>query len=200
MSTELSGDQALIKFIGLCKTGKVRRILDIGAGKTEPHAERMRQAGLTVETNDFFPISTYRADYNQLHFPVPFDAIWCAHVLEHQPNPNLFLKKVHQDLTEGGLVAITVPPLKHQIVGGHVSLWNAGLLLYNMVLAGFDCSSAMVKKYGYNISVIVRKSSFAIPMLAYDTPDMQSLKPYFPTGIIKNWKKGFDGNIEELNW
>jgi len=200
MKPEISGDQALFKFTALCKTDKVKRILDIGAGKTEPHAEYMRHAGLIVETNDFFPVSTYQADYNQLHFPVPFDAIWCAHVLEHQPNTNAFLKKVYQDVKEGGLVAITVPPLKPQIVGGHVSLWNPGLLLYNMVLAGFNCSNAMIKTYGYNISVIVRKNSFTMPKLVYDTPDMQSLKPYFPNGIIKNWKKGFNGNIKELNW
>ena len=200
MKNNISGREALTKFIALCQQEGMERILDVGAGKNEYHAQRMRSQGLNVETIDLFPISTYQGNYNEYEFTKPFDAIWCAHVLEHQPNANQFLKKVHHDVKEDGVVAITVPPLKHQIVGGHVSLWNAGLLMYNMVLAGFNCSNARVKKYDYNISVIVRKDSFVMPTLTYDTEDMNILKPYFPPNMIKNWKKGFDGNIEEMNW
>ena len=47
----------------------------------------------------------------------------------------LFLKKVHSLLNEGGYLAIIVPPRKPFIVGGHVTIWNAGLVLYNLILA-----------------------------------------------------------------
>lgn len=198
MKNGISADQALTKFISICKKENLSTILDIGAGKNEPHAKEMRKNGLKVDTVDFFPASTVKGDYNQIQLDKHYDGVWCAHTLEHQLNVNNFLTKVFRDTKVGGLVCITVPPWKDVIVGGHVTFWNAGLLMYNMVLAGFDCSEAMVKTYGYNISVIVRKKPFNVPKLTYDTPDVKRiLKPYFPVDYDG---KGFDGNIKELNW
>ena len=88
---------------------------------------------------------------------MPFGRLMCC---EHQVNPNLFLKKIFNDLKEGGVLAITVPPLKHEIVGGHVTLWNAGLTMYQLVLAGFNCKNISIKSYGYNISVVLKKKVF----------------------------------------
>jgi hypothetical protein len=194
----ISGSQALEKFIALCLEDDVGDILDIGAGRYESHANVIRKQGLNVETVDFFPVNTYRGDYNSIEFNKKFDGIWCSHVLEHQLNVGIFLNKIRKDVNSGGVVAITVPPWKNMIVGGHVTLWNAGLLLYNMVVAGFDCSHAMVKTYGYNISVIVRKKEYKQPKLTYDTADLKKLlKPYFP---MKYYGRGFDGRIRELNW
>ena len=51
-----------------------------------------------------------------------------------------FLGKIRNVVKEGGLVGIVVPPRKPFITDGHVSLWNAGLVVYHLVLAGFDCS------------------------------------------------------------
>ena len=73
-----------------------------------------------------------------------------------------YSEKINSILKEGGVLAITVPPLKNEIVGGHLSLWNSGILLYQLVVAGFDCREAIVKKYGYNISVIVKKNKINI--------------------------------------
>ena len=91
---------------------------------------------------------------------------------------------------------MTVPPLRHGIVGGHVTLWNAGLLLYNLVLARFDCSAAAVLAYDYNISVIARRGEFVLPELHYDSGDVDVLQEWSPAGL----SEGFDGRIEELNW
>ncbi|MBA1142490.1 class I SAM-dependent methyltransferase [Mesorhizobium neociceri] len=74
-----------------------------------------------------------------------FDAVWVCHVLEHQPNPNAFVRAYLDRLRPGGLIVATVPPTKNQIVGRNVSLWNAGLLLYHLILAGFDCRRASVR-------------------------------------------------------
>lgn len=125
------------------------------------------------------------------------DLIWASHVLEHQLNVNFFLTKCYNDLNEEGHICITVPPLKHQIVGGHVTIWNAGLVLYNLILAGFDCRQAKIKQYGYNISVIAQKGNFKIPELNYDNGDIEKLSQWFPIGY--NYQN-FNGNILEYNW
>lgn len=119
------------------------------------------------------------------------DLVWCSHVLEHQPNANAFLKKALSLVTPGGWLAVTVPPLKHKIVGGHVSLWNAGLLLYQLIMAGNDCSDAVIMNYGYNISVLVRRRDVELPELDYDSGDINRLAPFFPPDCAER----FDGRM-----
>lgn len=101
-------------------------------------------------------------------------------------------------------MAITVLPLKNEIVGGHLSLWNAGLLLYQLVIAGFDCREAIVKKYGYNISVIGRKNKINMKnKLVYDNVDISTIKQYLPKQIKydNNFKDiSFCGDIESIGW
>jgi len=187
------------KFLELLPARSV--ILDVGSGKHETHAIRFREAGHIVETCDYHKSATYQGLFQDFKFTKQFDAIWSAHCLEHQPNPNDFLKRIFSILKEGGLLCITVPPLKEEIVSGHINLYYPGLVLYQLVLAGFDCSEAKIKTYGYNISVIVKKKSFAMPKLKYDKPDLRTLKEFFPIGL--NWNEreiGFNGMIEEINW
>lgn len=181
-------------------------VLDVGSGAGK-HADVFEASGKHVTAIDF-GVSVYFqqktshrtdiiADYYQYSFDTPFDCVWASHVLEHQPNPNDFLRKTHRDLKEGGWLAITVPPLKHNIVGGHLTLWNAGLLLYQLVFAGFDCRDAAVRSYGYNVSVIVKKSTIRdTPLLHYDSGDIDRLSQFFPSGL----GEGFNGRIKQLNW
>lgn len=181
-------------------------VLDIGCGAGR-HSERFRSQGKTVTSLDFCRSDYFQqrpdqenvlvGDYMATDFEQPFDCIWASHVLEHQPDPNAFLRKVHRDLNEGGVLAVTVPPLKHEVVGGHVTLWNAGLLLYQLVLAGFDCRNASVKSYGYNISVVVQKVTIAkLPELHFDRGDIDRLQSFLPEGL----GEGFNGSIVSLNW
>lgn len=183
-------DQALQRFVK--DYPNVKRVLDVGSGAGE-HAEVMRSHGMDVTEVDL----RKGRDYNQTKFDLYFDGIWCSHVLEHQLNVNRFLTKLRYDLKVGGILAISVPPLKNAIVGGHVTLWNAGLLLYNLILAGWDCSTARVGRYDYNISVIVpRKDILDMPTLAYDTGDIELLAPYFPFPVAH----GFNGANCVVNW
>lgn len=196
-------DRALETVLDHCEFDSV---LDIGSG-AGLHSDVFEENGKTVTSVDF-GVSVYyqrktssreiiKADYYQYDFPKPFDLVWASHVLEHQPNANLFLKKIHRDLKEGGWLAITVPPLKHEIVGGHVSLWNAGLMLYQLIFAGFNCRHAAIRKYGYNISLIVQKKTIhQLPDLHYDNGDIDRLAEYFPPGM----GEGFNGDIEQLQW
>jgi SAM-dependent methyltransferase len=174
-------------------------LLDIGSGDGW-HADQFRAAGKNVTELDLNPRRPGVIDQPYEAFnigsPMRFDCLWCCHCMEHQLNMNNFLTKMHNDLVPGGILAITVPPLKHEIVGGHVTLWNGGLILYNLVLARFDCSKAMVLRYGYNITVIVRRNEVKLPPLVYDASDITRLAAYFPPGL----KEGFNGDIRELNW
>jgi SAM-dependent methyltransferase len=183
-------------------------VLDIGVGRGD-HALVMLKEGHTVsgvdvgsrvkeEVASHAKFSFKHAYFEQFIPEDPFDCIWASHVLEHILNPGQFLKRCYEFLEEDGIFAVTVPPLKHNIVGGHVSLWNPGLLLYHLILAGFDCSEAAVKTYGYNISVVVRKKPRELVHLKHDAGDIDLLAPFFPRGL--DAKESFNGNIQELNW
>lgn len=174
-------------------------ILDIGGGRQRTHASYFESRGHKVKIVDFFSNADYVGDFNTIDIPEKFDAVWCSHCLEHQLNVNLFLKKIASVTKPGGVIAVTVPPKKDLIVGGHVTLWNAGLVVYNMVLAGINCKDAHIKSYDYNISVIAYNKSFIMPDLVFDRGDLNTLAPYIP-----NFKKQpyghFDGVINEWNW
>jgi SAM-dependent methyltransferase len=179
---------------------KFTNVLDIGFGGGE-QAQWFRERGkkvVTIDLNSEYGIKPdILADYNNYQFTKKFDLIWCSHVLEHQLNVNAFLCKIRQDLKQRGIYAITVPPMKPEVVGGHVTLWNAGILVYNLILAGFDCSECHVKKYGYNITVIGHNKKAKLPKkLRMDQGDIEKLAKFFPFPV----QQGFNGDIEEFNW
>lgn len=186
----MNAEESLKKIL----TYEFKTVLDIGSGTGE-HAEIFKTAGKEVITISLEPPADIVGDFMTHHVP-DVDCIWASHVLEHQVNPGTFLRRCYSVLNDNGVLAVTVPPLKNEIVGGHVTLWNAGLLLYQLILAGFDCSKAKVKTYGYNISVIVQKTPLTLPKLRMDYGDIEVLKDYFPFDA----EHGFDGNIQELNW
>lgn len=175
-------------------------ILDIGAGKQEPHAKMFRSKGHVVDTVDFFSTSTYTGNFMDIEFTKQYDVIWASHCLEHQLNVNMFLKKCYNVCSDGGLICITVPPAKDWIVGGHVTLWNAGLVIYNLVMSGFDCSNSSIKSYDYNISVIAQKKPFTMPKLRYDRGDLKTLQQWLPSGLEYDKYGHFEGKIHEYNW
>lgn len=181
-------------------------VLDIGGGDGR-HSILFAEKGHQVIFNDFEEppldrnnITPVICDFMVTSFTIPrFDAVFISHVLEHQLNVNSFLKKASKAVHDGGLIAIAVPPAKSQIVSGHITLWNAGLVLYNLVLAGLDCSRAMILQHRYNISVIIRKEEIKLPKLNFDYGDLTELKKFFPVQL--DWSgDGFNGEIQELNW
>lgn len=179
-----NGYQAIKKF----KEYDIGRCLDIGSGENSVIDG--------AKTCDLLPTADYVGDYMGFEFDEPFDSIWCCHVLEHQRNVGFFLEKIRRDVKVGGVVAITVPPYRTDLVGGHIHLGNAGHLLYNMILAGFDCSEAMVGEYGYNISVVVKRKDAQLPQLKMDVGDIETLQAFFPLPV----KQGMSGEISGINW
>ena len=174
---------------------KPETLLDIGSGDG-CHAAGFRLAGMEVTTVNLNAPADIVGDFMQIPIFRRYDCVWASHVLEHQVNPGAFLSRCFECLKNDGILAITVPPAKHEIVGGHVTLWNAGLLLYNLILAGFDCATARVKAYDYNISVIVEKVKAELPRLKHDYGDIESLARFFPFPAVH----GFNGDIQEINW
>lgn len=182
----------------LLEMSDVTTVLDVGSGAGH-HAAVMCAAGREVFTNSLEAPADYIGDFMAMPEDRTFCAVWAAHVLEHQPNVNAFLTKCWRMLRPGGVLCVTVPPMKPEIVGGHLTLWNAGLLLYNVILAGFDCRDAKVLRYGYNISLIVRRGDapLELPALRYDTGDIEALAPYFPGPV----QQGFHGDLfNRVNW
>jgi hypothetical protein len=193
-STVMLGDQALEK---LLRDYEFETVLDIGSGKGE-QAEVMRAAGKEVTTIDHARSADCNGRYPEQIGWMGADAIWCCHVLEHQRNPGGFLDATYDDLDDGNILAITVPPFC-QVVAGHLTAWNAGLLLYNLVLADFDCSQAAVKTYGHNISVIVRKGN---PTGARVTDRLIDIADCFPVPLTGERPKigVLPTDIDEVNW
>ena len=99
--------------------------------------------------------------------------------MEHQPNVGLFLERVMQATKPGGLIAVTVPPKKPYIVSGHLNLFNPGLLVDRLAVAGIDCLDAKVIQQGGNISVLARNSQTNMPKLNYDVGDLELLEAFF---------------------
>lgn len=196
----LRGSQALSRLIEI---EGVHRVLDVGSG-TGAHAAIMRSSGRSVVTVDLAPPADVVGDFMAWSGGVcEFDAVWACHVLEHQPNPNAFLAACRKKLRPGGLLVVTVPPAKPQIVGGHLTLWNAGLLLYHLILAGFECRDARVGTYAsgpgypvYNISVMACAGGSALPRLKMDAGDIEALAPFFPVPV----RQGFDGRLPDVGW
>ena len=174
-------------------------VLDVGAGNGAA-GHVFASWGKDVTSSDIVDKGApnlVEGDFMYAGFGHSFDLIWASHVLEHQLNVNAFLQKCRSLQEQGNLICITVPPLKHEIVGGHVTLWNAGLVMYNLILAGYNCNDCSIKQYGYNISVIAKADNFTLPALHYDYGDIEKLSPWFPPGY--NYQ-GFNGNIQEFNW
>ena len=199
-----------------------KTVLDIGSGKGNLFTQILLDNNKKVDSVDFFDGATYQGDYNELDINKKYDVIICYNILEHQHNAGLFLNKLHNNLKEGGLLSLSVPQWKDQIVDGHVSSWNAGLLLYNLILARWNCNMAKVSTFTDGnipqINVLIQKKpKVDLPKLNHDRGDLYELMDYFPKDVsvqIKNnskkkvnpfnglevMKSNFNGVIRECNW
>jgi len=170
----MTGQKALQRIVDLAPA----KVLDVGSGDGE-HARAMRDAGLDVTTLDHHRDADIQAEW-PVTLDRMYDAVWCAHTLEHSPNPGAFIQAMIAACKPSGWLAITVPPMKPNLAGGHMTLWTPGLLVYHMVMAGIDCRDAMVSTYQYNISVIVRNVKRPDLPLQHDRGDLEQLSEFFP--------------------
>ena len=184
-------------------------VIDIGSGAGDHakifHKYQKKVTALDFGTsiyaqkkgNNYNGIEHIEVDFYAYDPSHKFDCLWASHVLEHQSNPGLFINKCMKLVKEDGIIAITVPPMEENVLGGHLTNWNAGLLIYNLVFSGIDCSDCSIMSYGYNISVIVRNRKRSTANLTYDNGDITKLLQYFPKCINT---EPFDGRIRNWNW
>ena len=184
-------------------------ILDIGMGPDTYIADffiknKKRVYAIDIEKQNSYEHEKFHfIEGNFLGYPFSrkFDAVLASHVLEHVQNTGLFLDKVYDILNDDGIFFCIVPPHKTQIVGGHVTIgWNMGILMYNLILSGFDVKEGRFKKCGYNIAGFVKKrENKKLPEdLIFDAGDIEKLADYWPNKDY--FKHAFEGDIEEWNW
>ncbi|MCV0428119.1 MAG: class I SAM-dependent methyltransferase [Roseibium sp.] len=170
---------------------KPHSLIDIGSG-SGTHAEEFRKSGIKVKTLDFGS-SVYSAsstnppdfvgNFYDIQINEKFECVWASHVLEHQPNAGQFLSRCRELIEKDGYIAVTVPPAKPIIVGGHLSIWNEGLLIYNLVRSGFDCLNATVVRHGYNITVIAPLAQDVPQSATFDSGDLADLRGRLPKSL-----------------
>jgi SAM-dependent methyltransferase len=172
-------------------------LLDVGSGAGN-HSAAFRWAGKLVTSLDVVDGADIKADLISADISGLFDVVFCSHVLEHQRNLGIFLDAVRRACKPDGIICITVPPeVAHHFVLAHPNQFNAGLLLYHLIMAGIDCSEASVLTYGYNVSVIVRNRSHPLPLQAWSYEG--ECARYFPGDFYRNNKLVY-GAITAVNW
>lgn len=182
-------------------------VLDIGSG-SGIFAKSFGFLGKEVTTIDV--IREYSADFGGDYVTLPrnrqYDLVWCSHILEHQRNVGAFLDRLFDDLREGGIAAVSVPSALSPMIIGHPNIFTPMHLIYNLVLAGFDCRNARVKIYDWNLTVIVEKkpngiarSNIATTHYPLDAPNYHPrLLDFFPVEIADHghcW-----GEVDSINW
>ena len=110
-------DTLRLRFVkeAFAKTGKRPRLLDLGCG-VKPFLPvyslyASESVGIDVAHS---PHDVRVADilYDGEHIPFPdqeFDIVFCTEVMEHVPEPALFLKEIYRVLKPGGVVIMTTP-------------------------------------------------------------------------------------------
>jgi SAM-dependent methyltransferase len=186
---------------------KFNTVLDVGAGECL-QSNYLKKYKKKVYTCDFKNIDgahcnsnikyNFLGNFLNIDFKEQkFDFVLASHILEHQHNPGLFIEKIKSVTATNGYVCIIVPIRKPFITGGHLSIWNPGLLMYNLVMAGIDCSESYIQQLDYDICVITKNKQFDLKniKLTYDRGDIDLLAQYFPFSV----KEPFNGDIMYYN-
>ncbi len=147
--------------------------------------------------------------YNPNH---RYDALWLSHILEHSMNTGVTLQKAYDLLEDNGWLFLSVPPFKPTVVKFHVNVgWNVGLLMYNLILNGFDARNGRFIKHGYNITAFVRKGN-PLSEKIKEGAVPEELTPlifskdmageFWPDSVIElfNANNAFNGDLAQVNW
>jgi len=186
---------------------KFKTVLDVGAGKCL-QADYFKKKEKTVYTCDLDDINGAHCDINNSYDYLgnfldidfnnkKFDFVFASHILEHQRNVGCFIDKLVSVTNEDFFLCIIVPIRKPFVTGGHLTLWNPGLLLYNLVASGIDCQECYLEQSDYDIFLIVKLKKINLDNipLTYDRGDVNLLSKYFPFKL----EEPFNGDIMYYN-
>jgi SAM-dependent methyltransferase len=174
-------------------------VLDIGCGKGDlfnnlnERGIKYTGTGVDLMSKELVEVDTFKyieADFNNWLTEEKFDLIFTSHVIEHNPNTELFLQNFFSFAKEGGTFCLIWPKPKPRIVGGHVHTFNMGLMLYNIIRTGIDCSKVEMYQAGYNLCILGTVKRFELPELTYNKHEIETFKSKFPFPAIQ----GFDGD------
>ena len=149
-------DWSCVALVELLKNYEFETVLDVGSGVGN-HSRILRMAGKKVFSMDkFVDAADIKVDILDFETDQKFDCIFCSHVVEHQRNVGFFLDKIYSLLSDDGILCIAGPCHDpNLIVEGHLKTWTAAIALQNLVLAGFDCSDALI--YQIHETVVICK-------------------------------------------
>lgn len=112
--------------------------------------------------------------------------------IHRQRNVGQYLDAAYERLNVGGELIVLCPAFSNNVGSGNLSgPWNAGHLLYNLVVAGFDCKKAKVSTFESEIQICAHKT-----YRKASTFVLNELSDFFPIEIYQH----FNGNIKEANW
>lgn len=205
---------------------KPATVVDLGAG-LGLHTRFLLERGIDVTAVDHV-LTDSLADILRAHpgrsrfirsdlAALPFadgqiQAIWVCHCLEHMENPLAALREWRRVLRPAGLLAVTVPPYKTEIVGRHVfSGWNVGQLMLTLLRTGYEVATGAYAEIEYNVFALVHRDDNPPPL----EPNDEILARYadrFPPSIAAEIRAHrrrnpfgetiscFEGRIKRLNW
>jgi len=184
-----------------CKQYAFENILDIGCGKGACFPALLATEAQVIGVDLLPPsqvalqVGDRQARYVQGNFLTErpagtYQAVIASHVVEHMPDTEKFLRAMFASLEPGGAFCLIWSPPKSTIVGGHVHVFNTGLMLYNLVRIGVDCRQVECIECGYSLAIMGKYQPFDPPQLVYDDGDIELLAPYFPFPV----EQDFEGN------
>lgn len=138
------------------------RVVDCAVGNGQ-HAMAFISKGKQVTGVDLISAPIRHPAYTHLRgeysdFDVSSDIVWSSHTLEHVADPGAMLRAFRQWLADDGWLAIAVPTNRqNRLHVGHLSLWTPAHLLYNLIVAGFDCREALWYTEYCTVAVLVQK-------------------------------------------
>lgn len=112
--------------------------------------------------------------------------------MHRQRNLGIYLDRAYDLLSSGGVCIVLCPAYTNNVGSGNTnSLWNAGYIIYNLIMAGFDCKYSKISTFENEIQLSASKThrrakSFSI----------SECVDYFPFDVYQH----FNGNVKELNW
>lgn len=185
----------------LCKNFEFDTLLDLGCGEGLYHKMFPESTEITgvdlfdrLKSKDMKNVSYVNTNIFDFKSDKKFDCLFSSHVIEHIPDTEYFLRHIFSYIKEDGVFCICYPPPKHNIVGGHVHLFNHGLVAYHLVRIGIDCSECKVVKSGnYNFAIMGKYKTFDVPKLTYNKNELLNLQEWFPFPV----SHGFNGMSPE---
>jgi hypothetical protein len=195
----------------LLRDHPIDTVLDLGRTDLQRLAilaQQDRQVTAVVDTSATAVVSPYVTLLRRAPLTSdpsrPFQCVVAIDLLQRQADPQAFLRLLRSQLAEGGVLALSVPAMRYPLVGGDLSIWSAGLVLYHLVLAGFDCRN--VKLLPQDERIFVLLTSKIIAPTAFDAggpPQPDQLRPYLPPLLeFMETAEGlaFNGDLPAIGW